>query len=176
MNSILHLEPETEDPLEQNLAAISNFRLGRKCERVKTRQLIVGFERWGKKFYRTGLRVRMRSMWAHWSRAKPGNPFWRGRINTIDLLVLSMLCKLLFTRNFFLCYKTSYLNMEVNCTEPFPLVRVPWQNLRKKILVRATFKKITWCHLFIIKRDAIYWFRSNKKLTLFRLVEYRTER
>jgi hypothetical protein len=59
MTSRLHLEPETEDPLEQNLAGISNFRLGRKCERVKTRQLIVGFERWGKKFYRTGLRVRM---------------------------------------------------------------------------------------------------------------------
>ncbi len=32
-----------------------------------------------------------------------------------------------YTRNIiFLSYETSYLNWEINCTEPSPLVRVPW--------------------------------------------------
>jgi hypothetical protein len=29
---------------------------------------------------------------------------------------------------FFLFYKTSYYNEEVNCTEPFPSVSIPWKN------------------------------------------------
>ncbi len=31
----------------------------------------------------------------------------------------------------YLCYKTSYLNEEVNCTEALPSVSVPWRMLKK---------------------------------------------
>jgi hypothetical protein len=43
--------------------------------------------------------------------------------------VLTSLDLLLFTFKIYVLYKTSYLNEEVNCTEPFPLVRVPWSKL-----------------------------------------------
>jgi hypothetical protein len=45
----------------------------------------------------------------------------RGRLSTVDLLVLTSLDQ------FFdlLFYKTSYLNEEVNCTEPSLSVSVP---------------------------------------------------
>jgi hypothetical protein len=57
-----------------------------------------------------------------------GNPYWRGGLSTVDLLVLTSSEKLLFILNlyFFLFYETSYLNKEVNRTEPCPSVRVPW--------------------------------------------------
>jgi hypothetical protein len=63
------------------------------------------------------------------SSLKPGNPYSRGRLSTIDLLVqtnldhLIVLMKILFT--FF--YK-KYLNEEVNCTEPFPSVSIPCES------------------------------------------------
>jgi hypothetical protein len=49
-------------------------------------------------------------------------------ISTVDLLVLTSLDHLLFIVKlyFFLFYKTTYLNEEVNRTEPSPSVRVPW--------------------------------------------------
>jgi hypothetical protein len=52
-------------------------------------------------------------------------------ISTCDLLVLTSLDHLLFTLQllFTLFQKTSYLNVEVNCTEPSPSVRVPWINV-----------------------------------------------
>ncbi len=48
----------------------------------------------------------------------------------IDLFVLSTSNQLLFIEEiyFFLFYKTSYLNTEVNCTEPSPSVRIPWSD------------------------------------------------
>jgi hypothetical protein len=46
----------------------------------------------------------------------------KNQYNTVDLLVQTILSKLL---NMFLLYKTRYLNEEVNCTEPFPSIRVP---------------------------------------------------
>ncbi len=61
------------------------------------------------------------------STSRSGNPYWKGRLSTADLLVLTSLdpllsiLKTLFT--FF--YKTCYLNEEVNCTEPLPSVSVP---------------------------------------------------
>ncbi len=56
-----------------------------------------------------------------------GNPYWRGRISTIDLLVLTSSDQLLFIlKLYFLSYKTSYLNKEVNCIVPSLSVRVPW--------------------------------------------------
>jgi hypothetical protein len=46
----------------------------------------------------------------------------RGRLSMVDLLVLTSLDQLLFKiENIIkLFYKTSCLNEEVNCTEPFP--------------------------------------------------------
>jgi hypothetical protein len=46
-----------------------------------------------------------------------GNPYLRGRISTVDLLVLISFDQLIFI--------SSYLNEEVNCTDPFPSVSVP---------------------------------------------------
>jgi hypothetical protein len=45
----------------------------------------------------------------------------------IDLLVLSSSDQLLLIEDiFFLFYKITYINEEVNCTEPFPLERAPY--------------------------------------------------
>ncbi len=57
----------------------------------------------------------------------PGNPFFRERISTVDLLVLTSLDQLLFLLwiLFIFFYKTSYLNEEVNCTEASTSIRVP---------------------------------------------------
>ncbi len=50
------------------------------------------------------------------------------RPSTVDLLVLTGLDQLLFYIEGinYLCYQTSDLNEEVNCTEPSPSVSVPW--------------------------------------------------
>jgi len=49
-----------------------------------------------------------------------GNPYRRGRISTVDLLALTKSFQLLFIymNIYFLFYKTTYLDVEVNCTEP----------------------------------------------------------
>ncbi len=50
-----------------------------------------------------------------------GTSCWRGRLNTVDLLVLTSLEHLLLIVKILLSfYKTSYHNEEVNCTEPSP--------------------------------------------------------
>jgi hypothetical protein len=64
-----------------------------------------------------------------WSATKdvkpwPRNPYWRGRLCTVELLVLTISDLLLFILKY-LDYKTNYLNEEVYCTEPFPSVNVP---------------------------------------------------
>ncbi len=59
----------------------------------------------------------------------PGNSYWRRRICTVDLLVLTSLNQLfvILKISFTFFYKTSYLNMEANGTEPCsPLNSVPW--------------------------------------------------
>ncbi len=55
----------------------------------------------------------------------PGEAYGRERLSTVDLLVLTCLVQLLSI----LFYKISYLNGEVNCTETFPFVSVPWCNV-----------------------------------------------
>jgi hypothetical protein len=59
--------------------------------------------------------------------ARPEKSYRRGRrLCTVDLLVLTSLDQLLKLKNIIsLLYKTSYLNEEVNCTEPSPSVGVP---------------------------------------------------
>jgi hypothetical protein len=56
-------------------------------------------------------------------RAQCGKSLWRGRLSTVDLLVLTSLGQLLLHWKYykrFLFKKTSYLNEEYNCTEPSP--------------------------------------------------------
>ncbi len=55
--------------------------------------------------------------------AQTGNPYWRRRISTVALLVLTSSDQLFFRNYIFL---TTYLNEKVNRTEPSPSVRVPW--------------------------------------------------
>jgi hypothetical protein len=52
----------------------------------------------------------------------------KGRVSTVHLLVLTSLDQLIFILKILLAYftKTSYLNEEVNCIEPSPLVSIPW--------------------------------------------------
>ncbi len=55
-----------------------------------------------------------------------GNPYWRTRLNTVDFLVLTSLDQLFFPIEILNCLFTSYLNEEINCTEPSTSVSVPW--------------------------------------------------
>jgi hypothetical protein len=51
---------------------------------------------------------------------------WRGRPSIVDLLVLTILDQLLLIYYHYLpFYKITYLNEEVSCTEPSPLVSIP---------------------------------------------------
>jgi hypothetical protein len=55
---------------------------------------------------------------------------FKGRLSTLDLLEPTGLV-LKFEFLSFLS-NTSLLRLEVSCTEPFPLVSIPWKYLRKK--------------------------------------------
>ncbi len=62
-----------------------------------------------------------------WSMYWQGNPYSKGRLSTVDLLLLASLDHLLLIfQTLFTFYNTSYLNMGVNSTESFLLVSVPW--------------------------------------------------
>jgi hypothetical protein len=53
-------------------------------------------------------------------------PLLRGRLSTIDLLVLTSLDQhFLILQEFLLFYKTTYLNVDVHHTEPSASVSVP---------------------------------------------------
>jgi hypothetical protein len=56
----------------------------------------------------------------------PGKSYWRGRLGTVDLLVLTSIDKFLFIlkKICYHIYKTSYLYEEVNCTKPSPSVSI----------------------------------------------------
>jgi len=68
------------------------------------------------------------SLLTHCTRwALPGNPCWRGRLSTADLLVPTSLDQLLSKLKItYLRFKSSYLNEEVNCTDPSLAVSIPW--------------------------------------------------
>jgi hypothetical protein len=52
-----------------------------------------------------------------------------GWLNTVDLLVLTSFYKLLLNiQILYTFFNTRYLNEEVNRSEPFPSVGVPWNN------------------------------------------------
>ncbi len=64
---------------------------------------------------------------------KSGQGILTGRISTINLLVLtsSNYLLLIVKMHIFLFLQTSYLNKEVNCTEPSsPLVSCPWSGIQ----------------------------------------------
>ncbi len=63
----------------------------------------------------------------------PGKPCRRGRVITVDLLVLSSVDQLLLKMQILTTfYNTSYLNVEVNRTEPSLSVSVPWFTFRAR--------------------------------------------
>ncbi len=87
-----------------------------------------------KKFYSTGNKV-------NWilgfnRKVKPGarNPYWKGRLSMVDLLVLISSDQHLFDNANITFYKTSQLNGEVIRIEPSPLVSVPCKNKYYKIV------------------------------------------
>jgi len=62
--------------------------------------------------------------WVPWHQT--GNTNWRGRISTVDLLVLTCLGQLLLkSKTSFTFLQTSYPNEEVNCIEPSSSVSIP---------------------------------------------------
>ncbi len=67
-----------------------------------------------------------------WSKTRAGNPCWRGRLSTVDLLVLNYFRSAPFYIEipFTIVIKTSCLIEDVNCTEPSPSVSVPWPEWR----------------------------------------------
>ncbi len=57
---------------------------------------------------------------------KPGKSFWKGRLSTVDLFVLTSLDQLHLTlQTLFTFHKTSYLNEEVNHTGPSRSISIP---------------------------------------------------
>jgi hypothetical protein len=57
----------------------------------------------------------------------PGSPYIRGRLSTVDFLVLTSIDELLLImKRYLLFYRTGKLNEEVNRTEPSPSVMLPW--------------------------------------------------
>ncbi len=73
---------------------------------------------------------------------KTGNTYWRGRISTVDLLVLSSSDKLLLIVNirFYLLQN----NKEVNCNDPTPSVRAPCLRDTTTILIKTL---VYWLYL-----------------------------
>ncbi len=68
------------------------------------------------------------------ARDKPGKSYWRGRISTHDLLVLTS------SDNAEAIFST-YLNEEVNGTEPYPSVSFPWTNALPYLSGESVSKK-----------------------------------
>jgi hypothetical protein len=58
---------------------------------------------------------------------KAGKSYWRGRLSTVDLLVITSLDEHLYIENMiYFLNKTTNLNEEVNCTESSPLISIPY--------------------------------------------------
>jgi hypothetical protein len=56
-----------------------------------------------------------------------GNPYWRGKLSTVDLLVLNSSDQLLFAlKLYFSFYKTTILIRRSTVPEPSPSVSIPW--------------------------------------------------
>ncbi len=76
--------------------------------------------------------------------SEAGNPCWKGRISTVDLLVITSSDYLILLQTcFFLYCKTSCLSEEVNCTELSPYVRIPCSRYQKCLGARAVVITVT---------------------------------
>ncbi len=90
-----------------------------------------------------------------------GNPYWRGRIGTVDLLAQTSSDKLRFILKIQF-YKTTYLKAEVKCTKPSPSVRIPW-----KIWYILSSRLLAECHF----ADRHFADRHFADATIYRLVD-----
>jgi hypothetical protein len=61
-----------------------------------------------------------------------GKAYWSGRVSTVDLLIITRLDQHLFMLKTNPFCKTTYLNEEVNGTEPSPSFGIPWMRQSKK--------------------------------------------
>jgi hypothetical protein len=79
--------------------------------------------------------------------ANPGKSNGKGRLNTVGLLVLASFDQLLFVLKILVTffYKTTYLNEEVNCTEP---VSIPWL-ITSVYLLLVNFNKTFFFIIFV---------------------------
>ncbi len=69
-----------------------------------------------------------------------GNPYWRGRLSTVDLHVLTSLNQLIFKLKILFTLFTK-LNEEVNCTESSPQLVFPAIRFKTVILISMKIKK-----------------------------------
>jgi hypothetical protein len=96
------------------------------------------------------------------------NPFLRGRISTVDLLVVTCSDQLLLIlENIFIFHKTSYLNGEVNRTDPFPPVQLTWFKLLIILENTFNFHKTSCLNEEVSRIDLsiqlrVPWFGNNR--------------
>ncbi len=90
-----------------------------------------------------------------------GKPYGRGRLNTVDLLVLTCIDQLLYKLNNFLPFftKRSHLNEEGNLSEPFPSVRIPWSlpiasGYSNVLVVPSSLSIQTYTHFALLLKTA----------------------
>ncbi len=87
------------------------------------------------------------------SHNRAGSHYWKGKLSTVDLLVLTSSDQLILILKiwFIFFYKTSNLNEEINCT---PSVSVPWLGFSK--------------HSSLSHRRVDYWLGYSKHSSLSR--------
>ncbi len=89
--------------------------------------------------------------------------YWRGRVSTLDLLVLTRSDHLiLILKIFFVAfYKTSFLNEKVNCTEPSSYsVKVPW-GMYYKILQIRNLRQINRFNSKLLRKESFFAIRAK---------------
>jgi len=94
----------------------------------------------------------------------PGNPYWRGRLGTVDLRVLNPLDHLLLMmQTLFTFFKTACVNEEVTCTESSLSDSIPCINL----------STLAWCeygYFYFFTKQATLMRSSNVMSFPFQLV------
>ncbi len=88
------------------------------------------------------------------NKAGQGKSYWRGRLSTFQLLVLTSLDQLLFYKLYLPFYNITYLNEEVNCTELSQSVSIPWYciylivNKSRGDESPKIFTHTLWCYIY----------------------------
>jgi hypothetical protein len=100
-----------------------------------------------------------------------GNPCCRGRLSTVDLLVLTSLDQLLFYWKYLTFFqKTSYPNQEVNGTEPSPSVSIPWIDVLKMYARKEKETRLAFGNFFTNVPGKSYWRRRLNTVDLLSTV------